>query len=65
VLQAIIYSNEVFILVIMPIGSSKSLLFMLLAVVLWDRVTIVIMPIVALQQDMCEHSNEKGILYTE
>jgi superfamily II DNA helicase RecQ len=32
-LQAIIYSNKVFILAIMPTGSSKSLLFMLLAVV--------------------------------
>jgi superfamily II DNA helicase RecQ len=31
-LQAIIYSDKVFILAIMPTGSSKSLLFMLLAV---------------------------------
>jgi superfamily II DNA helicase RecQ len=33
-LQAIIYSDKVFILAIMPTGSSKSLLFMLLAVAL-------------------------------
>jgi len=41
------------------------LLFMLLAVVSQDRVTIVIVPMVALRQDMCERSNEKGILCAE
>jgi superfamily II DNA helicase RecQ len=30
-----------------------------------DGVTIVIVPIVALRQDICERSNEKGIPYTE
>jgi superfamily II DNA helicase RecQ len=30
-----------------------------------DGVTIVIVPIVALRQDMYEHSNKRGILYTE
>jgi superfamily II DNA helicase RecQ len=38
---------------------------MLLVVVSQDEVIIVIMPIVALQQDMCKHSNKKGILYIE
>jgi superfamily II DNA helicase RecQ len=64
-LQAIIYGDEAFILAIMPTGSSKSLLFMLLAAASRDEVTIVIVPIVALRQDMCKCSNEKGILYTE
>jgi superfamily II DNA helicase RecQ len=64
-LQAIIYGDEVFVLAIMPTGSGKSLLFMLLAVASQDRVTIVIVPMVALQQDMCKHSNERGILCVE
>jgi superfamily II DNA helicase RecQ len=55
----------VFILAIMPTGSGKSLLFMLLAAASQDRVTIVIVPMVALQQDMYECSNERGILCTE
>jgi hypothetical protein len=38
---------------------------MLLAVASQDRVTIVIVLIVVLQQDMCERSNKKGILYVE
>jgi superfamily II DNA helicase RecQ len=49
----------------MPTGSGKSLLFMLLAAASQDRVTIVIVPMVALQQDMYECSNERGILCTE
>ena len=64
-MRAIIYGDKAFILAIMPTGGSKSLLFMLPAVALQDGVTIVIVPMVALQQDMCEHSNEKGILCTE
>jgi superfamily II DNA helicase RecQ len=48
-LQAIIHSDKVFILVIMPIGGSKSLLFMLPAAVSRDGVTIMIVPMVALQ----------------
>jgi superfamily II DNA helicase RecQ len=48
-LQAIIYSDKAFILVIMPIGGGKSLLFMLLAAASRDGVTIVIVPIVALR----------------
>lgn len=64
-LRAIIYSDKAFILVIMPTGGGKSLLFMLLAAALQDRVTIVIVPIVALRQDICERSNKKGIPYTE
>jgi superfamily II DNA helicase RecQ len=47
-LQAIIYSNEAFILAIMLTGSGKSLLFMLLAAASQHRVTIVIVPMVAL-----------------
>jgi len=64
-LQAIIHNNKAFVLAIMLTGSSKSLLFMLLAVASQDRITIVIVPIVALRQDMCERSNEKGILCAE
>jgi superfamily II DNA helicase RecQ len=64
-LRAIIYGDEVFILAIMPTGSSKSLLFMLLVAASQDGVTIVIVPIVALRQDICEHSNERGILCIE
>jgi superfamily II DNA helicase RecQ len=62
---AIIYGDEAFVLVIMPIGGSKSLLFMLPVAASQDGVTIMIVPIVALRQDICEYSNEKGILCTE
>jgi superfamily II DNA helicase RecQ len=48
-LQAIIYGDEAFILVIIPTGGSKSLLFILLAAASWDGITIVIVPIVALR----------------
>jgi superfamily II DNA helicase RecQ len=48
-LQAIIYGDEAFILAIMPIGGSKSLLFMLLVVASRNEVTIVIVLIVALR----------------
>jgi superfamily II DNA helicase RecQ len=41
------------------------LLFMLLVVALQDGVTIVIVPIVVLRQDMCKCSNKKGIPCTE
>jgi superfamily II DNA helicase RecQ len=64
-LQAIIHSDEAFILAIMPTGSGKSLLFMLPAAASRYRVTIIIVPMVALRQDICEHSNEKGIPYVE
>jgi superfamily II DNA helicase RecQ len=64
-LQAIIYGDEAFILAIIPTDGSKSLLFMLLVAASRDEVTIVIVPIVALQQDMCKRSNEKGIPYVE
>jgi len=60
-LRAIIHGDKAFILAIMPTGGGKSLLFMLLVAASWDRVTIVIVPMVALRQDMCERSNEKGI----
>jgi superfamily II DNA helicase RecQ len=60
-LRAIIYGDKAFILAIMLTGGGKSLLFMLPVVALWDEVTIVIVPIVALRQDMCERSNKKGI----
>jgi superfamily II DNA helicase RecQ len=60
-LQAIIHGDKAFILVIMPTGGGKSLLFMLLAAASRYGVTIVIVPMVALRQDMCEHSNKKGI----
>jgi superfamily II DNA helicase RecQ len=49
----------------MPTGGGKSLLFMLPVAASRDGVTIVIVPIVALRQDMCERSNEKGIPYAE
>jgi superfamily II DNA helicase RecQ len=65
VLQAIIHGDEAFILVIMPTGGGKSLLFMLPAAASWHGVTIVIVPMVALRQDMCKYSNEKGIPCTE
>jgi superfamily II DNA helicase RecQ len=64
-LQAIIYGDEAFILAIILTGGGKSLLFMLLAAALRHGVTIVIVLIVALQQDMCKHSNKKGIPYAE
>jgi len=49
VLQAIIHGDKAFILAIMLTGSSKSLLFMLLAAASQDRVTIVIVLMVALR----------------
>ncbi|KAM0712555.1 hypothetical protein Q7P35_000001 [Cladosporium inversicolor] len=64
-LQAIIHSDEAFVLAIMLTGGSKSLLFMLLAVASQDGITIVIVLMVALRQDMCKRSNEKGILCAE
>jgi superfamily II DNA helicase RecQ len=64
-LRAIIYGDEAFILAIMPTGGGKSLLFMLPVAASRDGVTIVIVPMVALRQDMCERSNEKGIPYAE
>jgi hypothetical protein len=38
---------------------------MLLVAALRDRITIIIVPIVALQQDIYKRSNEKGILCAE
>jgi len=64
-LQAIIHGDKAFILAIMLTGSGKSLLFILPAAASQDGVTIVIVLMVALQQDMCEHSNKKGILCIE
>jgi superfamily II DNA helicase RecQ len=64
-LRAIIHGDEAFILAIIPTGGGKSLLFMLPVAVSRDRVTIVIVPIVALRQDMYKRSNEKGIPYAE
>jgi superfamily II DNA helicase RecQ len=60
-LRAIIHGNEPFGLAIMPTGGGKSLLFMLPAAALQYGVTIVIVPMVALRQDIYERSNEKGI----
>jgi superfamily II DNA helicase RecQ len=65
VLRAIIYSDEAFILAIMPTGGGESLLFMLPVAASRDGVTIVIVPIVVLRQDIYECSNEKRILYAE
>jgi superfamily II DNA helicase RecQ len=65
VLRAIVYGNKPFILAIIPTGGGKSLLFILPAAALRDGVTIVIVPMVALRQDIYERSNEKGILYAE
>jgi superfamily II DNA helicase RecQ len=64
-LRAIIHGDEAFVLAIMPTGGGKSLLFMLPAAASRDGVTIVIVPMVALRQDMCKRSNEKGIPYAE
>jgi superfamily II DNA helicase RecQ len=64
-LRAIIHGNEPFILAIMPTEGSKSLLFMLPAAASRNGVTIVIIPMVALRQDMCERSNETGIPYAD
>ena len=64
-MRAIIYSNKAFVLAIILIGGGKSLLFMLLVAVSRDGVTIVIVPIVALRQDICRRSNEKRILCAE
>ena len=60
-LRAIIHGDEAFVLAIMPTGGGKSLLFMLPAAASRDGVTVVIVPMVALRQDMCGRSNEKGI----
>ena len=60
-MRAIIHGDEAFVLAIMPTGGGKSLLFMLPAAASRDGVTVVIVPMVALRQDMCERSNEMGI----
>jgi superfamily II DNA helicase RecQ len=60
-LRAIVFGDEAFVLAIMPTGGGKSLLFMLPAVASKSGVTIVIVPIVALRQDMYERASEKGI----
>ena len=64
-LRAIIHGDEAFVLAIMLTGGGKSLLFMWPAAASRDGVTIVIVPMVALRQDMCERGNEKGILCAE
>jgi superfamily II DNA helicase RecQ len=64
-LQAIIYGDEAFVLAIIPTGGSESLLFMLPAAASRDRITIVIVPMVALRQNIYERSNEKRILCAE
>jgi superfamily II DNA helicase RecQ len=48
-LRAIIHGDEAFVLAIILIGGGKSLLFMLPVAASRDRVTIVIVPIVALR----------------
>jgi superfamily II DNA helicase RecQ len=64
-LRAIIHRTEPFVLAIMLAGGGKSLLFMLPASASQDGVTPIIVPKVALRQDMCERSNEKWIPYAE
>jgi superfamily II DNA helicase RecQ len=56
---------EPFVLAVMPTGGGKSLLFMLLAAASGDGVTIVVVPMTALRQDMAERGNEKGIACEE
>lgn len=48
-------------LVVLPTGSGKSLLFMLPAFVKPDRVCVVVVPLVSLQQDLIQRCAEKGI----
>lgn len=59
-LEAIV-GGRPFILIIMRTGGGKSLMFMLPASASIDGLTIVIVPMVSLRQDLWERSNEKGI----
>jgi len=47
----------------MPTGSSKSVLFLVILVVLAAEVTIVVMLLVALRQDLIRRCNKHGISY--
>ena len=64
VLEAIC-NAEPFVLAVMPTGGGKSLLFMLPAAASRDGVTIVVVPMTALRQDMAKRGNEKGITCEE
>ncbi|KAK5108236.1 hypothetical protein LTR85_005380 [Meristemomyces frigidus] len=59
-LQAIIEGRP-YVLIIMRTGGGKSLMFMLPSAASTDGVTIVIVPIIALRQDLWERGMEKGI----
>lgn len=48
-------------LVILPTGYGKSLLFMLPAFMFPDRIVIVIVPLIALQKDIIRRCSEKGV----
>ncbi len=51
------------IIIIMPTGSGKSVLFMVMSVIFAAEVTIVIMPLVALRQDLIRRCTELGVSY--
>ena len=59
-LKAIVEGRP-YVLAIMPTGGGKSLLFILPAAAFIDGVTIVIVPITSLRQDLWERSTERGI----
>ncbi len=56
-------SNQQEIVIVMPTGSGKSVLFMVMSLVTAAEVTIVIMPLVALRQDLIRRCNERKISY--
>jgi len=47
----------------MPIGSGKSVLFMVILVIFAAEVTIIIMPLVALRQDLIRRCTKLGVSY--
>lgn len=59
-LEAVV-AGEPYITIIMRTGGGKSLVFMLPAFALKDGVTIVIVPMVALREDLWRRSSEAGI----
>lgn len=63
-LEAIL-RGESQLLVVMPTGAGKSLLFMLPAFCAGDGVTVVVVPLIALRQDMVRRCQSLGISYLE
>lgn len=56
-------SSQPEIVLVMPTGSGKSLLYMVMSVLNAAEVTIVIMPLVALRQDLIRRCTEKTLPY--